>query len=267
MSAWFLIAQRAAVEIARIASPDAHQGAVADGRAVYAIADSAISRIDKRDGHVLATWRGDPLRYKHLNSCIVPARQLVCAASNYPDTPMRSKVLWFDASTLRLARERDLGHGAGSLTWLDWHDGDWWAGFANYDARGGEAGRDHRWTTLVRYTPAFAERRRWLFPAPVLARFAPRSTSGGLWGRDGLLYVTGHDRPELYALRLPCRGDTLDLVATIATPTGGQAIGRDGTSRRRLWSIDRAASQVVLSRLPRDRLPRRRCPPRSGLAE
>lgn len=259
MPAPFLIARLAAVELARLAAPDAHQGAVADATAVYAIANSAISRIDKRDGRVRAVWRGDPLRYKHLNSCIVRGRALVCAASNYPDTPMRSTMLWFDRVTLRLARERDLGPGAGSLTWLDWHGGAWWAGFAQYDGRGGEAGRDHRATALVEYTASFAERRRWRFPAAVLDRFAPRSTSGGTWGDAGLLYVTGHDRPELYVLRLPCTGDTLDLVETIATPTSGQAIGWDGADRRRLWSIDRAQSQVVLSALPARRPARRRC--------
>ncbi|GAA0660215.1 outer membrane protein assembly factor BamB [Sphingomonas insulae] len=259
MPAPLILARIAAIELMRIASPDAHQGAVADADAVYAIANSAITRINKRDGRIRAAWRGDPLRYKHVNSCIVHGRALVCAASNYPDTPMRSQVLWFDRVTMRLERERDLGVGAGSLTWLDRHGGAWWAGFANYDGRGGTAGRDHRATVLVEYTASFVERRRWRFPAAVLDRFAPRSTSGGIWGDDGLLYVTGHDRPELYVLRTPCAGDTLDLVETIATPTGGQAIGWDGADHRRLWSIDRAGSQVVLSALPGDRPARRRC--------
>jgi len=36
--------------------------------------------------------------------------------------------------------------------------------------------------------------------------------------------VTGHDRPELYALRVPDLGGVLEHVATIAIPTDGQAI-------------------------------------------
>ena len=240
----------AATEVRRLPAADAHQGVAADARAVYAIADRRIVRLDKAKGRALAAWTGDPARYKHLNSCIVRQAMLVCVVSNYPDVPMHSRVLWFDKTTLALRRERDLGHGHGSLTWLDWHDGSWWAGFANYDGKGGEPGRDHRWTALVRYSPDFAEQRRWRFPDGVLDRFAPRSASGGVWGRDGLLYVTGHDRPELYALRVPARGDTLALVATIATPTGGQAIGWDPREPRLLWSIDRGRAELVASRVP-----------------
>jgi hypothetical protein len=245
-----IAAQLAAVEVRRVPSPEAHQGVAADETAVFAIANNAVARISKVDGRQLAVWRGDPLRYKHLNSCIVRQRSLVCVVSNYPDTPMRSRVLWFDKQAMRLTRQHDLGHGAGSLTWLDWRDGSWWAGFANYDGKGGEPGRDHRQTMLVRYSATFEEQQRWRFPATVLERFAPRSSSGGAWGGDGLLYVTGHDRPELYALRVPPNGDELELVATLTTPTGGQAIGWDAKERRLLWSIDRQRSELVASRVP-----------------
>lgn len=245
-----IAAQLAAAEIRRLPAPEAHQGVAADRTSVYAIANSEIARIDKASGRRIARWQGDPARFKHLNSCIVREAALVCVVSNYPDTPMRSRVLWFDKHSLKLRREHDLGHGAGSLTWLDWHDGSWWAGFANYDGKGGEPGRDHRQTALVRYSPAFKEQGRWRFPDAVLDRFAPRSSSGGSWGSDGLLYVTGHDRPELYVLRVPAKGDMLELVTTIATPTGGQAIGWDAADPHLLWSIDRARSELVVSRVP-----------------
>ncbi len=236
------------VEIRRFAAPEAHQGAVADRRSVYAIGNSVIARYDKAGGPRRALWQGDPLRFPHLNSCIVRHTQLICAGSNYPALPMRSMVLWFDAATLRLAHVRDLPAAPGSLTWLDRRGGEWWAGFANYDGRGGTPGRDHRATVVVRYDSRFRPRQTYRFPAAVLARFAPRSTSGGIWGGDGRLYVTGHDRPELYALRVPATGDTLIADGTIATPTGGQAIGRDGACPACLWSIDRDKAELVLSR-------------------
>lgn len=245
----FILAQLAAVELRRLPASEAHQGVAADARSVYAVANSGIGRYDKRTGKRVALWQGDRERFKHLNSCTLHARRLVCAASNYPEVPMRSQVLWLDPATLTLERVRDLGHAHGSLTWMDWRYGSWWACLANYDGRGGEPGRDHRATVVVRYSPAFAEQAVWRFPNAVLARFAPRSASGGAWGTDELLYVTGHDRPELYALRVPARGDTLELVATIATPTGGQAIGWDPAGRR-LWSIDRRASVLVEARVP-----------------
>lgn len=244
------LAQPVAIEVRRLSAAEANQGAAADARSVYAIDNSRIARYDKASGRRLAEWRGDPARFPHINSCIVRRRELVCAASNYPARPMTSEALWFDAASLRLRRVRALPVSEGSLTWLDWRDGGWWAGYANYDGKGGVPGRDHRRTMVVRYSSAFALRATYLFPAGVLARFAPRSTSGGAWGPGGLLYVTGHDRPELYAMRLPRSGSVLEHVATVRTPTGGQAFGWDPRSRDRLWSIDRASRELVLSRVP-----------------
>lgn len=240
----------AAVEVARLPAEEARQGVVADARHVYAISNDRIGKYDRASGRRVGEWQGDPAVFRHMNSCILLAREIVCAASNYPDVPQASSVEWFDADGLRHLRTRSLGPGRGSLTWLDWHDGSWWACFANYDGRGGEPGRDHRLTTLVRYSPEFAEQGAWLFPAGVFERFAPYSSSGGLWGADGLLYVTGHDRPEAYALRLPTAGSRLEHVATIALPTPGQAIARDPIPGR-IWSIDRANRQAVLSELPK----------------
>lgn len=242
--------EAALVEVRRIAAPEAHQGVAAGGRAVYAIDNSQIARYDKASGGRVALWRGDPHRFKHINSCTVRLRQLVCAASNYPDVPMASRVLWFDAKTLKLQRTLPLKPGHGSLTWLDWHQGSWWAGFANYDGKGGEPGRDHRQTVVVRYTARFAEQAVYRFPERVLERFSPRSASGGVWGSDGLLYVTGHDRPEAYVLRVPAAGTTLEHVKTLATPTGGQAIAWDPVEKRTLWSIERRSAELVASRVP-----------------
>jgi hypothetical protein len=83
---------------------------------------------------------------------------------------MRSEVLWFDAKSLRLTRTEPLPFPDGSLTWLDWHDGHWWAGYANYDGKGGAPGRDHRQTLVVRYTRTFTPIATYAFPDSVLAR-------------------------------------------------------------------------------------------------
>ncbi len=163
---------------------------------------------------------------------------------------MASSVETFDRRSLRPLRSRSLGPGRGSLTWLDWHAGSWWACFANYQGKGGELGRDHKWTTLVRYSQDFTEQGAWLFPEEVVERMAPRSSSGGAWNRDGLLYVTGHDRPELYAIRLPQAGSRLELVAIVPTVTGGQAVDWDADDPRLLWSIDRQSLEIVASRIP-----------------
>jgi hypothetical protein len=237
-------------EVERFAAPEAHQGVVADKHYVYAISNSEIGKYDRRTRKRVALWQGDPAQFIHMNSCSLLGARLVCAASNYPGVPMASSVEWFDVRTMRHIATRSLGPGRGSLTWLDWHDGSWWACFANYDGRGGETNRDHRSTVLVRFDRSFVEQGAWLFPEHVLDRFAPRSASGGAWGKDGRLYVTGHDRPELYVLKIPSAGSRLEYVATIMLPTPGQAIAWERGSSRRLWSIARSSNEVVASEVP-----------------
>ncbi len=239
-----------AVETARMKTEEARQGVVADAQYVYAISNAEIGKYERRSGRRVARWQGDPALFRHMNSCILKGARIVCAASNYPEVPQWSSIEWFDARRMHHIASHGLGPGRGSLTWLDWHAGSWWACFANYDGKGGEPGRDHRLTTLVRYTADFRELGAWLFPTEVLNRFAPYSSSGGAWGGDGLLYVTGHDRPELYALRLPEAGARLELVATIAIPTNGQAIAWENGSDRILWSIERKSKEAIASRVP-----------------
>lgn len=233
----------------RFAATEARQGVAADATHVYVNANSAIGKYDKRTGRRVAAWSGDPAWFVHMNSCAVVAAELVCAASNYPAVPMASSIEYFSLAPLKHVRSRSLGPGRGSLTWLDWHDDSWWAAFANYDGKGGEPGRDHRATTLVRFDTEFREQGAWLFPPSVLERFKPYSSSGGAWGSDDLLYVTGHDRPEIYALRLPEAGSRLVHVATLPLATSGQAIDWDPDGRV-IWSVDRAAGQVVAARVP-----------------
>lgn len=236
--------------LATIAAPEAGQGVAADRDHVYAVDNNAIGKYDKGTGRRVAAWQGDPKLFPHLNSCAVVKRELVCAASNYPAVPMASTVEVFDTDGLKHVRSVSLGRMYGSLTAIDWHDGSWWAVFANYDDRGGEPGRDHRFTTLVRMNAAFQPLESWLFPDAVLARFAPKSASGFVWGADGLIYASGHDKPEIYALRLPAAGAVLQLVATLPVPTEGQAIDWDPVEPRLLWSIDRRKRELHATRIP-----------------
>ncbi|WP_246623402.1 hypothetical protein [Sphingomonas colocasiae] len=239
-----------ALSLAAIAAPEAGQGVAAGAAHVYAIDNAEIGKYEKLSGRRVAHWQGDRALFPHINSCAVVKAQLVCAASNYPQVPMASSVEIFDAKTLRHIRTHSLGRMYGSLTVLDWHRGAWWAVFANYDDRGGEPGRDHRFTTLVKMDAAFRPLESWLFPSAVLERFAPKSASGAAWGDDGLLYVSGHDRPEIYALRLPEAGTRLELVATLPVSTPGQAIDWDPVAPRTLWSIDRKAARMVSTPIP-----------------
>lgn len=239
----------ATAPLERIAAPEANQGVAAGRRVVYAISNHEIGVYDKAGGQRIDHWEGDPRHFRHMNSCTLDGRRLVCAASNYPDVPQRSMVEVFDAAPLRHRRTIPLEGFPGSLTVLTRHGGSWWAVFANYDGKGGEPGRDHRATLLVEMDAQFREKRRFFFPASVLDRFAPRSCSGAQWGSDGLLYVTGHDRPEVYALRVPATGTVLTHVASYAMATNGQAIDWDPVRRGVLWSIERAGREMVAARI------------------
>jgi outer membrane protein assembly factor BamB len=239
-----------ATEIKRVPGGDADQGVASDGRYVYAVGTHAIAQIDPATGRQITRWDGDERRYPHINSCTMDQKLLVCAGSNFPNLPMTSMIERFEAKTLDHISTQVLGGNHGSLTWVLPHDGEWWACFANYDGKGGTPGRDHRYTILIHYDRDWQEIGQWHFPAEILERMAPKSASGGAWGDDGLLYVTGHDRPELYALRIPSSGSTLELIATIALPTDGQAIDWDRSARRVLWSIERKTNELVASKIP-----------------
>jgi hypothetical protein len=230
----------------RLAAPEARQGAASDGTYVYAIDNNRIGKYRIADRRRVASWQGDRRLFPHMNSCTVAGRELVCAASNYPAVPQTSAIEVFDAGTLKHVRSISLGVQPGSLTVMDRHAGHWWAVFANYAGKGGEPGRDHRYTMLSRMDESFQIQESWVFPAEVLARMAPRSCSGLSWGPDGLIYATGHDRPEVYVLRLPEAGSTLDLVATLGIASPGQAIDWEPNGSR-LWSVARDTSEVLAS--------------------
>lgn len=236
--------------VRRYEAAEANQGVAVDATSLYAVGNSEIGRYDRKTGAKTGAWSGDPKVFPHLNSCAAVGPELICASSNYPATPMSSTVEVFDRARLTHSRSIPLGHQVGSLTWVLRKDNAWWAGFANYDGRGGEPGRDHSFTALVKFDDAWKPLGQWSFPASVLDRFAPRSASGGVWGDDGLLYVSGHDRPEIYVLRVPKQGSVLEHVATIASPIEGQAIAIDPADHRAIYGISRSARQVVAIRLP-----------------
>ena len=241
----------AAPVVRRMVAPEARQGVASDGAFVYAVDNSAITRYRIADGAEVARWHGDPALFPHINSCTLADRELVCAASNYPAVPQTSAIEVFDRKTLRHKRSVSLGMTPGSLTVIDRHDGDWWAVFANYDGKGGEPGRDHRYTLFARLDRDMRVTRSWTFPESVLARLRPRSVSGASWGPGGRLYVSGHDLPEIYVLALPEGGSALIHEATIPVASHGQAIDFDSKDPGLLWSIDRASRTVIASRLPR----------------
>src|SRR5690606_6983247 len=112
-------------------------------------------------GAKVAEWSGDPARFPHINACAVIQDELVCAASNFPHTPMSSSVEVFDPVRMTHLRTISLGQQIGSLTWIDRKDGAWWACFANYEGRGGEPGRGSAHTQLVKFDDQWRRLESW----------------------------------------------------------------------------------------------------------
>jgi hypothetical protein len=241
----------AAQAVQRWQAPEARQGVAVDDRHFYAIVNSRIGKYRKADGSKVGEWVGDRIAIRHLNSCIVDGRTLVCANSNYPQTPMASSVELFDTRTMRHLRSIPLGVRDGSLTWVERHQGRWWALLANYDPPRSHGGRSHRDTRIALFNDDWAETGGYALPDTVLDRLPPNSISGGSFAPDGLLYLTGHDAPELYVLRLPREGPVLEHVATIPAPLDGQAWAWDRSVKgRTIYGITRRSGEVVVIEVP-----------------
>lgn len=236
--------------IRRLPAAEARQGVAVGPKDIYAVANWTIARYDRKTGQRQVLWEGEPARYPHINSCALIKGELVCAASNFPAVPQTSSVEFFDPVTLAHKRTVSLGLGTGSLTWVDWRDGHWWAMFANYDGKGGEAPRDHRHTILVKFDVAWRRTESWALPKTVLERIAPMSISGGGFRADGSLWLSGHDRTELYVVGIPKGGAVLDHIATVPMEAEGQAIDWDEGRAGTLWGISRKGREMLEMRVP-----------------
>ena len=236
--------------IRRFPAEEARQAVAVDAEHFYAIDDRRIGKYSKRSGERVATWsapEGGPIA--HLNSGVVVAGRLLCAHSNYPALPMQSSIESFDPASLAHLESRPLSVGDGSATWILPRGGEFWVAFANYAGRGGAPGRGPEASFVQRFDAAFRPQGRLAFPPEVVRRFGTRSSSGGSLGPDGLLYATGHDAPELYALRAPATGDALELAAILPAPIAGQGVAFDPVEPDLLWAILRASHEVVALRL------------------
>lgn len=236
-------------------APEADQGVAVDANYFYPVDNTVIAKYARIDGRLLARWVAPKAGLvRHLNSCFEDDGELLCANSNYSETPHGSSVEVFDARTMTHINSHSLGMtDEGSLTWFDHYRGGWIAGFAHYSENSGVKFKDHTFSSVVTFDNQWRRTGGWLFPKPVVERMAPHAASGGAIGPDGLLYVLGHDRPEMYVLARPVMGPTMIHIATIEIEAEGQAFSF--AEGRTVYAIDRrkgAVREILLPPVPLD---------------
>jgi hypothetical protein len=233
-------------------APEADQGVASDDAFFYAIDNTVIAKYRLDTGELVDRWigpRGGPVR--HINSCYARRGRLWCANSNYPEIPMASSIEVFDTATMTPVDTHGLGlRDEGSLTWFDEIEGGLIAGFAHYRTGGGLPFKDNTYSSVLAFDTAWRRTGGWMIPAAVIERMAPHAASGGALGPDGLLYVLGHDRPELYVLARPVMGPTLVHVATIAIEAQGQAFTWSADGSRVIYAINRRPGRVMAIEIP-----------------
>lgn len=245
-----LEAQRSFMTVKKNTAQEAFQAVAVDSNYFYAIASRSIGKYDKTTGKRVSYWQEDVNgAILHLDSGVIIEGKLYAAHSNYPELPMTSSVEIWDSENLVHIDSHSFGIRWGSCTWLDRHEGYWWAVFAHYDEFMEELGKDNRWTTLVQFNDQWEPIESWILPENVLKRFDGKSNSGGSWGPDGLLYLSGHDRAELYAMQLPDKGSVLELIDIIPVVSEGQGIAWDRSEEGIIYTISRSKREVNVLKL------------------
>jgi len=244
--------------IERFPSGDAYQAIAVDADYFYTISNEKLSRHHKHNGALVDQWNesaalSSPL--KHLDSGVVIDKELVTAHSNFPLWPMRSSIEFFDATTLQHKRRHDFDVYLGSMTWLDRHKNVWWGGFGNYDIlRVGDITPygETKNTVVVKFAAGFTVEQQWRLPDKIIELIKPMSNSGGSWGSDGHLYITGHDHPEIYVMNAPEDSEVLSWVATVNVPgLNGQGIAWDRSNNaNELWAILRETREALKIQMP-----------------
>ncbi len=246
---------------------DANQGVAVDGDHFYSIDNFSITKHNKTTGEPTLQWYGGadgPII--HLDGGVVINGTLYAPHSNYPTAPETSSVEEWNVTTMEHIRSYSFGVNRGSLTWIDQDStGTWYGTFANYDRV--QQGQTQPYglsmnTQLVRFSPGPESpfqyiSQSWIFPEEMLSEiFSPMSNSGGSFGPDGWLYITGHDASAAYAVQIPSAGSVVIWVATVSLPDiAGQGIAWDRSIKSTvangtLYGISRESRQVVEMNIP-----------------
>jgi hypothetical protein len=243
--------------------PEANQAIGVDAEFFYAIDNEIIAKYRKDTHEQVAMRDYTDMGAIHFDSAAVVDGKIYIAHSNYSTWPMTSSLEIFDAETLDHLDSYSFGIQVGSFTWVDQApDGSWWGGFANYNRvfeRSQMAYGNKYNTQIVHFTPDWEIAEQYIIPDEVVEKFEDMSNSGGSWGPDGRLYLSGHDPAEAYVMELPEIGSTLRWVATVPLAIAGQGIAWDRSQPDVIYGIIRGEgdeeNQVSVNRVMTESVP------------
>ncbi len=238
-------------EIKRIADTVATQAVAVDKKYYYSIGNRTIVKHNKQDGAKIAEWKGGKEGViQHLNSGVVINNKLYCANSNYREYPMASSIEVFDAKTLQPLRSHSFGIYEGSCTWVAWQGSHWWVMFVHYDNYAPNAVTDVSWSSLVKFDKKWRRIESWILPKELLPKIKPYSISGGIFINEDTLYCTHHHNEEIYVLKIPRMGFTLEWTDTLPVPIQGQGIAADPAQKGVIWGLHRQKKEIIAFKIP-----------------
>lgn len=228
----------------------AQQGVAVDSDFFYIINNRTITKHDKKNGKLVASWEDKDSLLKHMNSGIIIEEKLYCIHSNYPEIPMASSVEIFDPATLKHIGNHSFGILNGSATWIDRYNDFWYVAFAHYSTKGGSTNKTNAWTRLVKFDSGWRQIESWIYPKGLLKKFGNSSNSGGVILTDGKILCTGHDNFEIYLLEFPAKGSTLKWIKTISVGSYGQGIAHERNGKSEfIYGIIRKEKKVVVTKI------------------
>ncbi len=238
--------------------PEVNQAIGVDAEHFYAIDNTIIAQYRKDTQELVKVVDYAEQGAIHFDSAAVVDGRIYVAHSNYPIWPMTSSLEIFDAETLDHVETHSFGIQIGSFTWIDQApDGAWWGGFANYNRvfdRSQMAYGNKYATQVVRFDADWQVEQAFVIPDVVLEKFEDMSNSGGSWGPDGNLYLSGHDPAEAYVMQLPEMGSTLQWIGTVPLAIAGQGIAWDRSQPDVIYGFVRETNTVSVNRVDLDSL-------------
>lgn len=219
----------------------------------YAIDNTSIAKFTKDTQERVAMRDYEDIGAIHFDSAAVVDGKIYVAHSNYPVWPMTSSLEIFDAATLDHLESHSFGIQLGSFTWVDQApDGSWWGGFANYNRVFDKSpiayGNKYN-TQVVKFDTDWQIAEAFTIPDAAVERFDDMSNSGGSWGPDGHLYLSGHDPAEAYVMDIPEVGSILNWIGTVPLEIAGQGIAWDRSQPDVLYGFVRKTNTVTVNKV------------------